>query len=82
MESVLIGIASLSVINCLVSLRIWLAKGLNGTQKVAQTCIVWLLPVVGALLVYLVQLSDRDPRGPNEPPFGGGAHDGMPGGVQ
>ena len=82
MEALLIGTASLLAINCIVSLRIWLSKGLSTAQKVAQTCIVWLVPVFGAVIVYLVQRSDSDPHSPVKPPFGGGGHDGMPGGVQ
>jgi hypothetical protein len=82
MEILLIGAAILLAMNCVVSLRIWLSKGLTGVQKFAQTCIVWLVPVMGAVLVYLVQRSDGDSRDPGKPPFGGGAGDGMPGGVQ
>ena len=33
----------------------------------------WLVPLLGMLLVYLFHQVDNAPRGPAEPPFGGGA---------
>ena len=76
---VAIGIAVLVVLNCLVSLRIALANSLTGTQKLLQAALVWGIPLLGLLLVYLFHQVDSAPRGPAEPPFGGGAGSGPPG---
>ena len=81
-DPLMIGAGVLLLLNCLVSLRIRFAKTITTSQKLVQTAIVWVLPFIGAILVYLVHKSDAEPRGPAEPPFGGGASDGMPGGVQ
>ena len=75
-----IGMAALALLNGLISLRIAFAKGLTGTQKLLQTALVWLVPLLGMLLVYLFHKVDSEPRGPAEPPFGGGAG-GLPGGA-
>jgi hypothetical protein len=79
----LIGaLIALAAFNCVVTLRVLRATGLTVAQKLAQSLIIWLLPLLGGVVVYLVHRSDGDPRGPKPPPFGGGAHDGMGGGVQ
>ena len=77
-----IGTSILLILNVAVSLKVALSKFLTGMQKLLQGAIIWLLPFLGAIIVYLVHRSNDDPRGPAEPPFGGGANDGMPGGVQ
>ena len=77
-----LGLISLVVLNCLVSLRVVFARGITGTQKILQVLLVWVIPLLGGLVVFLFHRTDSEPRGPAEPPFGGGAHDGMPGGVQ
>jgi hypothetical protein len=81
-DAMTIGALVLLVLNVLVTLKVTLARTVTGVQKVLQALLVWLVPFLGAIVVYLVHRSDSQPRGPAEPPFGGGAHDGMPGGVQ
>jgi hypothetical protein len=81
-DAITVGASALVLLNVMVSLKVVLAKTPTGTQKILQGALVWLVPVLGAILVYLVHRSDNEPRGPAEPPLGGGAHDGMPGGVQ
>ena len=81
-DALTIGAAVLLLLNTIVSLKVVLAKTITGTQKALQAAVIWLLPFLGGILVYYVHRSDSEPRGPSEPPFGGGAHDGMPGGVQ
>ena len=75
----MLGGATLVVLNCLVSLRVALAKGLTATQKLLQLALVWLVPIVGMTVVHLFHQVDSAPRGPAEPPFGGGAGGGPPG---
>ena len=82
LNALVLGLAALGVLNCLVSLRIAFATGATRTQKWLQVALVWFVPLLGALFVFLFYRTDSEPRGPAEPPFGGGAHDGMPGGVQ
>jgi hypothetical protein len=72
----------LLLLDIFVSLQLLMARELTNTQKSLQVLIVWLIPLLGAVGIFLMRRSDREPRGPNEPPFGGGANDGMPGGVQ
>jgi len=81
-DAVTIGIAVLVGLNCLVSLRVGFVKGLTAIQKTLQIAIVWLIPLLGAIGIWLFHRTDNEPKGLSEPPFGGGAHDGMPGGVQ
>jgi hypothetical protein len=76
---VAIGVAVLVALNCLVTLRIALTGGLTGTQKLLQAALVWGVPFLGMLLVYHFHQADGAPRGPAEPPFGGGAGSGPPG---
>ena len=77
---VVVGI--LLLMNCFVSIQLLAAWDLTKTQKLIQILIVWFIPLLGALGIYLMRRSDGEPRGPRKPPFGGGANDGMPGGIQ
>ena len=81
-EPIELVLAVLLVLNCCVTFHLLFDRYLSGTQKLLQLLIVWFVPGVGAVGIYLMRRSDRDPRGPGEPPFGGGANDGMPGGIQ
>jgi len=72
-NAVSIGAVTLVVLNCLVCLRIVFATGLTAVQKLLQVALVWLIPLLGMLLVYVFHQVDNAPRGPAEPPFGGGA---------
>ena len=76
------GAGLILVVNCFVSVVVLRDSGITSVQKLLQLLVIWILPLLGAVVVYLVHRSDDEPRGPAEPPFGGGANDGMPGGVQ
>ncbi len=76
------GAGLILVVNCLVCVVVLRNSGITAVQKLLQLLVIWILPLLGAVVVYLVHRSDNEPRGPTEPPFGGGANDGMPGGVQ
>lgn len=77
-----VGVGLLLLLNTFVSIKLLVAWDLTKTQKLLQLMIVWLIPVLGGLVVYLIRRIDDQPRGPHKPPFGGGANDGMPGGIQ
>jgi hypothetical protein len=76
-ESIVIAIVVLCAFQGYVSFRLLVSTAYSRSQKVCQLLIIWLLPAFVAVVVYLVQRSDSDPRGPSEPPFGGGGTDGM-----
>lgn len=64
MESMLLTalIAAICLANLFVSLAVLRSEVLEPEQKIAQLALVWLLPVVGAILAWLVLRDDRQPR--------------------
>jgi hypothetical protein len=56
----------LLLLNIFVSLQLLMARDLTNTQKSLQLLIVWLIPLFGAVGIFLMRRSDREPRGPNE----------------
>jgi hypothetical protein len=50
-----------------VTRRVWRSEAFDRPQKVAQSKLIWLLPVVGAVLVASV-LEDEDQRAKGPPP--------------
>lgn len=79
---VLILIVVVVVLNAYATWRILRSDDLERLQKYAQGVIVWLLPLLGSMLViYFLNNAYRMPSPPKSP-FGGGANDSMPGGVQ
>lgn len=81
-NTLLIGAIALLVL-ANIALTVWVAlsPALSTTQKVLQGLIVWLIPIVGTVGVFLVHLSDAEPRRRRTPPPGDGS-DPMPGGTQ
>jgi hypothetical protein len=73
------GAGLLLVVNCFVSIIVLRDSGITAVQKLLQLLVIWALPLLGAVVVYLVHGSDDEPRGPAEPPFGGGPGYGIPG---
>jgi cytochrome bd-type quinol oxidase subunit 2 len=69
------------VANLALTAWVVLSPALTTTQKVFQCLIVWLLPILGAVCVLLVHLTDAEPRRRKTPPPGDGS-DPMPGGTQ
>ena len=47
------------IINFALTIRLSTMSDLTTTQKIAQTCIVWLLPTIGALLISIYLFSIR-----------------------
>lgn len=44
-----------------VSIRLFRSQDYSGFQKGAQTAIIWLLPVIGAIVVYSLMSTDGKP---------------------
>ncbi len=49
------------------TLRVWRSKLFDRSQKVAQSQLIWLLPLIGAVIVLSV-LEDEDKRDKGPPP--------------
>jgi hypothetical protein len=70
------------LLNCYVSVKVSMDVGLTRTQRVLQLLIVWMLPFIGGIVVFLVHRSDEEPRRRDTHRTGDDGHDGMPGGIQ
>jgi hypothetical protein len=73
----LVGIAT--ILNILVSVYLFNRSDLELIQKIVQALIVWLVPFIAALGLWLFNRS-HDVNEINKQPFGGGANDSI--GVQ
>ena len=81
MDYILISIALLVALNLYASLKLLRRSEFENVQKVFQIIIIWLIPLIGAVLILLFIKDDHTPKGPRNPNDGQGV-DGMPGGVQ
>ena len=76
MEYLFISIGVLVILDFAVSLYISKRDDLEQPQKVAQIVIVWLIPYLGAIGLWLFNHShDNDNNKPSGGSFGGGAQD-------
>jgi NADH:ubiquinone oxidoreductase subunit 6 (subunit J) len=80
-ETVIAGAIGVIALNVYVTVQLLLKAEFNRYQKVAQSIIIWIVPVFGALLIMTFIKDDETPKGPRNPNDGQGV-DGMPGGVQ
>ena len=63
-------LGALVVYQARTTLRVWRSKAFDRPQKVAQSRLIWLLPVIGAAIVGAV-LDDEEQRpGGNTPTLG------------
>ena len=62
MEIGYIFLGLLAVLNLVVMVGVWRNPGLSGFQKLGQSILIWLLPVIGAsiVLAFLGQNHTRD----------------------
>ena len=62
MEIGFIFLGLLAVLNLVVTVGVWRDPGLSGFQKMGQSILIWLLPVIGAsiVLAFLGQNHTRD----------------------
>ena len=71
-----IGTGALAVLNISVSIFLLRRIDLNTFQKAAQIVLVWIIPVAGALCIWLFNRGHDEHRGSSEGAFGGGSNDG------
>lgn len=62
--SVLLLVAIVSF-QIFVTYRVWKSEGFERKEKVAQSKLVWLIPLLGAVMVYTVIAEDDDSSGPS-----------------
>ena len=60
MDYFLIGIVILIVLNIAVSIYLYKRDDLENFQKIAQIVIVWLIPFVGAIALWIFNRSQDD----------------------
>lgn len=77
----IIAIVVLIILNVSVSYRLLKCDSLTVYQKVAQSIIIWLIPIIGAVII-LAFISSYDEPDPPRNRNDGQGHDSMPGGVQ
>ncbi len=75
MDYLLIGLGILIVLNVAVSFYLYKRDDLDNFQKVAQIVIVWLIPFVGAIALWLFNRSQDNDNKPSGSSFGGGSVD-------
>jgi hypothetical protein len=64
-DYVIYGLVFLIVFNVYVSIKLLVSPLFSRFQKVAQTFIIWVLPLLGGLFInYIIKESDRDPPPP------------------
>ena len=69
------------ILNVYATLRVSRKDDFEKFQKIAQSAIIWLVPIIGALFILSFIKADETPKGPYNPNDGQG-NDSMPGGVQ
>lgn len=80
-DLIIASILAVIVFNIYVTVRVLLKTEFNQFQKIVQNVIIWIIPILGALLIFFFIRDDEKPKGPRNPNDGQGV-DGMPGGVQ
>ena len=74
-----VGLAVLVLLNSYVSIFLLRRDDLESIQKVLQIVIVWLIPLIAAigLWLFLRSQDDNDSNKPGTGAFGGGSNDSM-----
>lgn len=72
LASVALAVAGLTVLALNICTSVYLSglKTLTPNQRFMQLAIVWLVPLVGAAVVYFFHRADAEPRGPDKPTVG------------
>ncbi len=73
MDYLLIGFGILFILNVVVSIYLYKRDDLESFQKKAQIVVVWLIPFVGAIVLWLFNRSQDDDNKPGGSSFGGGS---------
>lgn len=58
-------ILAILVFQVFVTYRVWRVDWFERSEKIAQSKFIWLLPLVGAVMVYTVIADEDEPRGPS-----------------
>ena len=64
------------LVNVFVTSRVVNSKAFSVNQKIVLYVLIWVIPVVGAGIVYSFISSDDGPKGSNKGRFGGGSGNG------
>ena len=73
MDYLLVGSGILFILNVVVSIYLYKRDDLESFQKKAQIVVVWLIPFVGAIALWLFNRSQDDDNKPGGSSFGGGS---------
>lgn len=57
---VLLALALIAAIQVWLTIRVWKSPSYERGQKALQTKLIWLLPIVGAVLVYSLMPEEED----------------------
>ncbi|EKF73442.1 hypothetical protein A11A3_13855 [Alcanivorax hongdengensis A-11-3] len=61
------------ILSCLASIRVWKSVYHGNAQKGVQLALVWLLPIMGAIIVWLFHGALKGPQTTHQHEVGGGA---------
>lgn len=76
MDYLTASIVALAILNFSVSIYLFKRNDLDRFQKIAQVIVVWLIPFIGAIGLWLFNRShDSDNNKPSGGSFGGGSQD-------
>lgn len=60
-ESIFVfALVAIAALQAFLTVRVWRAQAYDRDQKVAQTKLIWLLPVLGAVLVFSLMPEESD----------------------
>jgi hypothetical protein len=60
-ESIFVfSLVAIAALQAFLTVRVWRAQSYDREQKVAQTKLIWLLPVLGAVLVFSLMPEESD----------------------
>jgi hypothetical protein len=60
--ALLFGVAV--VFQVFVTIKLWRIDWYERAEKIAQSKLIWLIPIIGAVAVYSVIVEEDEPRGP------------------
>jgi hypothetical protein len=58
--AVLLGLVALAAIQIWLTVRVWRSPSFERSQKILQSKLIWLVPVVGAVLVFSLMPEEDD----------------------
>ena len=76
-NTIIILIAIIATINIVINLLLLKRSEFKGTQLFLQSLIIWLLPIIGAAIIWTFIKEMDNKSEPSKPPFGGGDNGGF-----